>query len=86
MRDVGEILLLREGFDELGELKWAELIPMRQIRIVDGVDEAPKFAKLVIKTLNAVQSTTEDLFFRFILLVLGVSLIPALTISNKKRS
>jgi hypothetical protein len=41
----------------------------------------PKIANLVVKTLN-----TENLFFRFILLILGVSLIASLTIFNKKRS
>jgi hypothetical protein len=53
--------------------------------IVDAVDEGPKFANLVVKTLNALQPNTENLFFRFILLILGVSLIASLTIFNKKR-
>ena len=54
--------------------------------IVDSVDEGPKFANLVVKTVTARQSNTEELFFRFILLILGVSLIASLTIFNKKRS
>jgi hypothetical protein len=53
--------------------------------IVNAVDEGPKIAKLVVKTLNGLQSNTENLFFRFILLILGASVI-ALAISNKKRS
>ena len=61
-----------------------ELIPMKQIRLLTR-DEVPKIAKLVVKTLNGLQSNTENLFFRFILLILGASVI-ALAISNKKRS
>jgi hypothetical protein len=54
--------------------------------IVNAVDEVPKIANLIVKTLNGLQSRTENLFFRFILLILGVSLIASLTIFNKKRS
>jgi hypothetical protein len=61
-----------------------ELIPMKQIRLLTRL-KVPKIAKLVVKTLNGLQSNTENLFFRFILLILGASVI-ALAISNKKRS
>jgi len=62
-----------------------ELIPIKQIGLL-AVDEIPKNRNLVVNTLNGLQSSTENLFFRFILLILGVSLIASLTIFNKKRS
>ena len=62
-----------------------ELIPIKQIGLL-AVDEIPKNRNLVVNTLNGLQSSTENLFFRFILLILGVSLIASLTIFNEKRS
>ena len=52
----GKILSTARRFDELDELKWGGIDSNETNSIVDAVDEGPKIAKLVVKTLNGLQS------------------------------